>query len=141
MSARFRKISLALSLIASLLAGHASATCICSHHQLQESEKADCHSHHHDDEAANSVVPGTSDTAVDTGCVCLIEPSTPSASARSAKKDFPSTDLAGTNAHIASALKPIEVAKLTGSLPGFENDLSHSRTARTLLPSRAPPRL
>ena len=141
MSARFRKISLALSLMASLLVGHASAVCVCTHHQLRESDKVDCHSQHHDDEASNSLVPGSPASAVDTVCVCLIEPSTPSASARSVKKDFQSTDLGGANERIASDLKSIEVAKLTGYLPGFENDISYSRTARTLLPSRAPPRL
>lgn len=136
---RFKKIGLALSLMVSLVAGHASARCICSHHQLDQATETDCHSHHDSDASIESLKPAHA--AAGPGCVCVVEASTPFASTRSAKKDLGSTDLGALGDCIFADIASAEATKLTTTPAGFENNFSYSYTLRSLLPSRAPPRL
>src|SRR5215211_7702527 len=89
MSFRFKQIGLALSLMASLLLGHATAACTCSHHDDAEPMKSDCRSHHNERSGAETA---ESSAELDVNCICFVEPAAPSVSAKSVNKKFRSKD-------------------------------------------------
>lgn len=135
---RIKQIGLALSLVTSLLVGHAAAVCMCSHHEPQKAPQADCHSSHTEGPEAASVGAATT---FDADCICLAQGVTPSTAAKSINKKFKSKDLATGSAERASDFKLVAVVEHPHPLPGFHKKLSYSNTLETLLPSRAPPRL
>lgn len=132
---RVKQIGLALCLMMSLLIGHASA-CACSHHVEKKAvETSDCHS-----ATAETVETSNDGNACDTSCICAT--------------DQPSTYLAANSiskkSNIADAAEKIEpvvfnielrASSYTEVSPEFISDLSYSNTLKSLLPSRAPPRL
>jgi hypothetical protein len=140
MNFRIKQIGLALCLMMSLLIGHASA-CMCSHHvEKKVIESSDCHSQ---GETVKTETAATADegNACDTSCVCSTEQFSPYVASNSVSKKFMAAD---ETANSAQAFSDIEFRAATAyveSATEFANDLSYSNTLKSLLPSRAPPRL
>jgi hypothetical protein len=123
--------------MASLLIGHASA-CACSHHDEPQTAEAGCHSHHETTEAVEVV----SDADVcDTGCVCFVDQPSPFANSKAPTREFKASDEIAKAAEFLPDLDLVAITAHTESSPGFVKNLSYSSTLKSLLPSRAPPRL
>jgi len=137
MSFRLKQMGLALCLMASLLISHASV-CTCSHHEESKTSELDCHSHHEASETVEIVIDGD---VCDTGCICTVEQTSPYAASSSPGKEFKSSETATGFAQTVADLEFVTILKLGKSKPYFVNDLSYSYTLKSLLPSRAPPRL
>ena len=135
---RIKQIGLALSLMASLVVGHAAAACACSHHEQVETVKTDCHSHR-DQKPKVPVADGG--IAFDKNCICVVQRATPYASTKSANKKFKSKDFAAGSREPASGIEFVLDPKFIEPLPELASNLSYSNTLRALLPVRAPPRL
>ena len=135
--AGIKRLLVSLALIASLLIGHASA-CACPRHVETEAvESADCHTHH---ETTGAVETDSDGNVCDTSCVCVIEQSPFLASNAPSKQFKASYELAKP----AQTLPDLDVAAIrvdTQSSPAYVHDLSYLSTLKSLLPSRAPPRL
>ena len=135
---RIKQVGLALSLIASLVVGHAAAACACSHHEQVKTVETDCHSH----QDQNPTIPITDGgTAFDTDCICVVQRAIPYASAKSASKKFKSKDFAAGSQELGSGIEFVVYLKFIEPLPELDDNLSYSNTLRALLPVRAPPRL
>ena len=134
---RIKQVGLALSLMASLVVGHAAEPCACSHHEQVKTIEADCHSRHDQTPSAAVAEDGT---ALDTDCTCVVQRATPYASAKSANKKFKSKDFAAGSGELAG-VEFVAIVNFIKPLPELENNLSYSNALRSLLPARAPPRL
>ncbi len=139
MNFRIKQIGLALCLMMSLAVGHVSA-CACSHHvEKKVVESSDCHSHHETAEA-QTVETVNDSNACDTGCVCRTEQRSPFIAVNPISKKI-IAEAASNPAHVVSQIE-FRVASAYSELsPEFVTDLSYSNTLKSLLPSRAPPRL
>ncbi|MEP6703265.1 MAG: hypothetical protein ABJB34_00505 [Acidobacteriota bacterium] len=138
MGFQFKQIILALSLMASLVIGHASAACTCSHDEPATIDDADCHSHHTASHEFD--LPDADASALDNECTCVAQP-TPYGPANSVNKEFKSKDLAAAAVRRGADAEFVTTSILTAPAPELANNLSYSNTLRSLLPSRAPPRL
>lgn len=136
---KLKQIGLALCLMASLLFGSASA-CTCSHHQEKaEAPEDSCHGTHHES-AAESESAVTLDT-VDVDCICVADSPSPSVLSKADGKELRPDEAVSGAAQVVFDLEsaPVEQARLT--TPVFDRDLSYSNVLKSLLRSRAPPRL
>ncbi len=135
---RIRQVGLALSLMASLVVGHAAAACACSHHEQVKTVETACHSHQDQD----PTIPTTDGaSAFDRDCICVVQRATPYAFTKSANKKFKSKDFAGGSQELGSGIEFVVKLTFIEPLPNLDDDLSYSNTLRALLPVRAPPRL
>ena len=140
MSFKIKQICMALCLMASLAVGHISA-CTCSHHapaKKVEPETGGCRSHH----KAAETVEALSDASVcDAGCVCFVEQPSPVVASKSPSREFKSHQTAGAVEQFATNFD--FVAASNYHEPPLEPPTTsfHSTTLKSLLPSRAPPRL
>jgi len=134
---RLKQIGLAFFLVASLLVGSASA-CACSHHQEKDkSTENACHGTHQESENVKTSV--TSD-AVDVNCVCFVDRPTPIAS-KTEGKQLKASKRVSNPGQVLPDPEFVAATTVYLSLPGFARDLSYSNVLKSLLPSRAPPRL
>ncbi|MEO6656501.1 MAG: hypothetical protein ABIO36_10505 [Pyrinomonadaceae bacterium] len=135
-SIKLKQIGLALCLMASLLLGSASA-CTCAHHEETKAAETDCRSHR--DSTLNAETAETANAA-DDECICSVDNRSPYAASKSESRELHSRDAV---AKPATVIPRIELVSLvTSNLSSkFVSDLSYSYTLRSLLPSRAPPRL
>jgi hypothetical protein len=139
MYVRIKQIGLTLCAMMSLLVGHVSA-CACAHHiEKKVIESSSCHLHH-DVAEAQTVEASNDSNACDPTCVCLSEQPSPYIAANPISKKFNAPDAAGSARVVSSAEFRAVVTYADSS---FEHvaDLSYSNTLKSLLPSRAPPRL
>ena len=133
---RLIQIGLAICLLASLLTA-SPAACTCSHND-EAKTSAECHSHHEDAENLESSEIAIS---IDDSCICAVEQRSPFVASGSTNKEFKASDKL---ANAEPVLAEIEFAAITSrreSSSEFVNDVSYSTTLKSLLPSRAPPRL
>ena len=137
MSFRLKQMGMALCLMASLLIGHALA-CTCSHHEENEAAETDCHSHH--DSSGNIEISETGNS-VDDSCICVVEQPSPYVTSKSASKELKSNNPVAGSGQLVPDLEFVAVIGRGESTSVFANDLSYSNTLKSLLPSRAPPRL
>ena len=137
---RIKQIGLALCLMMSLLIGHASA-CACSHHVEKKTvESSDCHSQHKKDNAQTVDAVNDGD-ACDTNCICLTDQAAPYVAANAVNKNFYGDSAAADAEQVVSDGESQAVPSHAVVLLEFVSDLSYSNTLKSLLPSRAPPRL
>jgi hypothetical protein len=135
---RIKQVGFALSLMASLVVGHAAAACACSHHEQVKTVETDCHSHQ-DQSPKLPIADGG--TAFDRDCTCVVQRATPYASAKSANKKFKAKDPGAGSGEPATGIEFVVNLKFKEPLPELDNNLSYSNTLTALLPVRAPPRL
>lgn len=134
---RIKQIGLALGLMMSMLIGHASA-CTCSRHVDSQAADPDCRSQHTSTETVGAAGHGS---VCEAECICLVNRPSPYAASKRPGKEFNAHDQPAGAGHVLPA---IEVLAAPGYVPPaseFVNDLSYSTTLKSLLPSRAPPRL
>jgi hypothetical protein len=136
-SFRMKKIGLALFLMMSLLIGHASA-CTCPHHVENKPAEPDCHSHHPSTEMVEARGDGN---VCDAECVCSVDQRSPSVASKAPSKEFKANDKPVQSEQVVPNIEVVALASSSGSLPTFDTNLSCSTTLKSLLPSRAPPRL
>ena len=136
-SGRIKYMLINLGLITSLLLLHVSA-CLCSTHVEKEAVESDCHT---TSEIAQT--RGTDDNAAfcDSGCVCAIDQSVQERASNSPSKEFGTIDNLAGPTQIQPEIEFVAVVETFPSASEFVNNLSYSSTLRSLLPSRAPPRL
>ena len=135
MKTHVKHIGLALCLMMTLIIGNVSA-CACSHHVEKKAlETFDCHS-----TTAESVGTSNDGNACDTSCVCATNQPSTSAAASSISNKSNITDAAEKIEPVAFNIE-LGVGAYAEVPSEFANDLSYSNTLKSLLPSRAPPRL
>ena len=137
MSFRLKQMGLALCLMTSLLIGHASA-CSCSHQVESKAVEPDCHSHH---EAAEKVEAVGDGDACEADCICFVEQPSPYAASKTPCKEFKTNDKLAKSQQVIPDIEFVTVTGDAESSPEFVSNLSYSHTLRSLLRSRAPPRL
>jgi hypothetical protein len=137
MSFKLKQVFLALCVSTSLLFGAAS-TCTCSHHQ--ESAKAtesDCHSGSH----ARDQIADTDGNCIDETCICVANVRAPLAISKPLGKEFKSAHAISGSQCLTADVEFVAIRASFPLSPEFARDLSYSRILKSLLPSRAPPRL
>ncbi len=129
-----RQFGWVLCLMVSLAVGHISA-CACSHHAETKAVEIICPSHHQPKQRATS-----SAGVCDTGCVCFTEQQTPYIASKAPNTQFKTLqDATGIDARHAE-LKFVAVRFIPEPVPAARRPF-HSAVFRSLMPSRAPPRL
>jgi hypothetical protein len=134
---RIRQIGLALCLMMTLAIGHVSA-CGCSHHVEKEAVKADCHSHLQTTRTTET--DGGSDVC-DTSCICLAGQATPYIVTKSTSKEFKAKDKLVQSQQADAEIEFVAIKRFVDRSPAFVAGVSYSTTLKSLLRSRAPPRL
>ena len=133
---RLLQIGLAICLMASLLTA-SPAACTCPH--PPEAETSDeCKAHH--EETGNVDTTDAGITADDT-CVCTVDQRSPSVASKSESKDLDSKDGIANAHQLTQDLEFVAVYAYQQPTPLSAHSLSYSSTLKSLLPSRAPPRL
>ncbi len=138
MSYKLKRIGLALTLMASLLVG-SGAACPCSHHHEEaEAAETSCHGSYHGMENAEASTEGD---AVDAVCVCFVNQSSPAIASKSESKKLKSGKSTSNSDRLIPDFEHVTTIAIQQSSPEFGQALSYSNALRSLLPSRAPPRL
>ena len=127
-----------LILACSLLFASDIAACACSHHVEKEPVKADCHSHAPTTEATQVK---TDENICDKTCICAVGQLSPYIASIAPSKEFKPFDELAKPTQGLIEIEFVALKGYTESSPDFVNDLSYSTTLKSLLPSRAPPRL
>lgn len=134
---RLRQIGLALCLMASLLTA-SPAACACAHHEETKAVETDCHSHHESAKVSETAETGNS---VDVACVCVVDPRSPLVVSTTVGKELKAPDAIAPSSYLAPDLEFVAATTFHVVQPTLDKDLSYSSTLKSLLPSRAPPRL
>ena len=79
--------------------------------------------------------------AADDSCICAVDQRSPYVASKSESKELKSKNGIANAALIIPDLRFVAVSTFRSFSPDFSNDLSYSSTLKSLLPSRAPPRL
>ena len=124
-------------LVASLLTA-SPAACTCSQYEEPVGSENECHSRH---EAEASVEASETATLGGESCICIIDHRTPCVATKSETKELKSKTQLYYLEQLSTTFEPSSVNIVKSSLPFVANDSSYSNTLRSLLPSRAPPRL
>lgn len=136
---RLRQIGLAFGVILTLLVGSASA-CMCSHHEVKKtSVKTSCHGVAH--ETTETVDTATTGDSVNVDCVCFVNQSALYVVTKSESKKTKPVKDENISSFLALVAVDFSADAERSPLPVFENELSYSYLLKSLLPSRAPPRL
>ena len=139
-SFKLKQIGLALCLMASLLLGSASA-CTCSHHEEKaKTPETSCHGSHHETMAEMTDAANDANT-VDAGCVCFVNQPTPAVTSKPDSKNLKADKNISNSDQPVPDLAIVGVVSFQHFSPEFDRTLSYSNALRSLLPSRAPPRL
>jgi len=133
---RLIQAGLAICLMASLLTA-SPAACVCSHHE-ETITSDEFHSHH---EEAENIEVSHVGISIDDSCRCAVDQRSPYVASKSESKELRSKSGIADAQQLIPDLEFVAVSSFQRSSPEFTNDLSYSSTLRSLLPSRAPPRL
>jgi hypothetical protein len=136
-SGRALLMLLSLGLIAALLVGHVSA-CACVHHGEGSVIEPDCHSEHGEAKPANEQAGSD---AFNARCICFVEQTLPIAASKAPAKEFKSGSAAATSGIFLDRVEFAAANVETSPALPLENELFGSIILKSLLPSRAPPRL
>jgi len=136
---RLKHIGLAVCLMASLLVGSASA-CMCSHHQVKkQAVKTSCHGVVH--QAVDALETAGTGDAMDVDCTCRVNHPTPVVVSRTEEKKAKAEKRSADSPIFVQLPTPETTAAQPCDIPHVDLDLSYSHVLKSLLPSRAPPRL
>lgn len=139
MSFRLKQVGFALCLAASLLVGSVSA-CMCSHHEEKpKSSETSCHGPH-EDQAENTESTVT-ENAFDVDCICFVNQPTPFIAAKWENKKLKADKSVSSSDQTVPHSLFVTAIAINLPPPEFDRDLSYSHVLKSLLPSRAPPRL
>lgn len=136
-SFRLKQIGLALCLMVSLLTA-SPAACTCSHPEEANTSDSECRSQH---EATENLETSGAGVAVDDSCICAVDQREPFAASKSENRELKPDKAIASPEQIIPDLRFVAVSTFHSFSPEFSNNLSYSNTLRSLLPSRAPPRL
>jgi hypothetical protein len=137
-SCSLKQICVALCLMASLAVGHISI-CTCSHHERPKVvEESACHSHH---QKADKVEVASDANACDSDCTCAVQQPSPVVASKSPSKDIKSSEEILEPEQIVVAVEFVAISTYRQPPSDLASGLSHLNTLKSLLPSRAPPRL
>lgn len=136
-SFKLKQIGLALCLMVSLLTA-SPAACTCSHPEEAQTGDSECHSHHEETENLEPLGDGVS---ADDSCICAVDQRSPYIASKSESKELKSKNGIANAEQIIPDLRFVAVTTFYSVSPDFSNDLSYSNALKSLLPSRAPPRL
>ena len=134
---RLKHVTFAVLLLASLLTT-VPAACTCSQPGSSVASKGDYPSHHEAEPRAE--VSGTANFTGGSSC-CIIDQRSPCVSSKLETKEPKSNAPLCHSERISIAFERAAINIVDLSLPIFTRGLSYSTTLRSLLPSRAPPRL
>ncbi len=123
--------------MASLLVGSGSAR-TCSHREEAKASEHDGHSHH---ESVGYVQISETGNAIDDSCICAVDQRSPYVVSKSESKKLKSNDAISNTDQVIPDLEFVAVTRSGESSSVFTHDLSYPNTLKSLLPSRAPPRL
>lgn len=136
---RAQQITWVIFLMASLLSA-SPAACLCSSHEEQPpaTTKSECHSHSGTHESA-----AESETGSISGheCVCVVDQRAPSLTAKQETTETKAKDAILHREHIAPQFAFTAVVMVEHSSLFLADKRFYTSTQRSLLPSRAPPRL
>lgn len=136
-SFRLKQIGLALCLMVSLLTA-SPAACTCSHPEEAKTSDSQCRSQH---EASENIETSGAGVAVNDSCICAVDQREPFTASKSESKELKPAKAIANVQQIIPDLRFVAVSTFPSFAPEFSNNLSYSSTLRSLLPSRAPPRL
>jgi hypothetical protein len=128
-----------MSILAILSLGAASlSACTCSHHAEPKVAENDCHSHH---ETTSRTELANAGIAFDEECTCAVQQPSPYVASRSATKELRSNDTSTAAEQAAVNIEFSAVAVYREPALEFATDPFYLTALKSLLPSRAPPRL